>query len=333
MLLRSFFTRFTVINLSIFFLLVLAGCQKEKSFETPNSRAGVGGTSSFTLVPSGSDCSDAMTTGTFVAGTAIAVTDVVIVTVDVTKVGTWSYNTGTVNGFSFSGSGTFTDMGNQVIALKASGKPTTAGNTSFPLNIGSVNCSFSIPVNTPGGNNPAPGDPYYKATIAGVNYMESVTATNDYEAGSGLGGHDDVIFGAGINHITSPIPAGFTQMGIDKGIMHGYLAATDAQFKAFFAVGNHPFAPPEPNGPHDQADGIVIYWTDKQGKAWTSFHATQAQPASSTFKIVSVEDATDITGTYYIKVKMQFNCTLYKENSIETATLTNGEMLAYFGKI
>ncbi|WP_315817917.1 hypothetical protein [Paraflavitalea speifideaquila] len=273
-------------------------------------------------------------TDTFVEGTAVALTDVVIVTVDVSKVGTWSYNTGTQEGLSFTGSGSFTATGSQEIVLQAVGKPAKAGTFTFPLIVGSVTCSFSVTVNIPGGNNPAPGVPYYKATIAGVNYMESVTATNDYEAGSILAGNDDVVLGAGINYFTTPIPAGFTTMGIDKGVMHGYLTSTEAQFKAFFPVSLHPFTPPGPdNNPHLNGDGIVIYWTDKQGNHWSSSSSTQAQPASSIFKIVSVEDALNLTGTYFLKVKMEFNCILYKAGTTETATLTNGEMLAYFGKI
>lgn len=328
------FTRFVVTNVFIFSLVILASCKKEKSIEAGNGM-GSSGTSVFVLVPSGSDCSDAATTGNFEVGTAVGLTDLVIVTVNVTKTGTWNYNTGTLNGLSFSGSGTFTITGDQVIALQASGKPVAAGNTTFPLNIGSATCSFTINVSAPG-SNPAPGDPYYKATINGVNYTESVTATNDYEAGSGLSGQDDVIIGAGINHMTSPIPAGFTQMGVDKGIMHGYTAANEAQFKAFFPVGNHPYTPPFVIGganPFEKGDGVVVYWTDKQGKHWNSSHITQAQPVASSFKIISVEDGHDLSGTYYVKVKMQFNCILYKEGTNETATLTNGEMVAYFGKI
>lgn len=335
MFVKSTIPRFIVANIAIFSLLVLIGCKKEKSYETHSGGggAGAGGTATFALVASGGNCSDAMTTGTFVAGTAVTATDFVIVTVDVTKLGTWSYNTGTVNGFSFSGSGTFTATGNQVIALQASGKPTAAENTTFPLNIGTVTCNFAITVNPVGGN-PAPGDPYYKATIAGVNYMESVTATNDYEAGFSLAGVDDVIVGAGINHSTSPLPAGFTTMGVEKGIMHGYYNATDAQFKAFFTIGTQPFTPPAPTDrPYDNGDGIVIYWTDKQGNNWTSSHPTKSQPATSSFKIVSVDDGKDAIGTYYVKVKMQFNCTLYKVGGNETLTLTNGEMLGFFGKI
>jgi hypothetical protein len=326
----SFFSRFRTGILSLCLLLILAACQKEKSLETGNP--GGTSTSTFELVPSPTDCSDALVTGTFVVGTAPTPTDMVVISVDVTKTGTWNYNTGKVNGLGFSGSGVFTNTGTQIIALQATGTPTASGSVAFPLNIGTATCSFTVAINDPGGNNPAAGDPYYKATIAGVNYMESVTATNDYEAGSSLGGTDDVSIGASINYSTSPIPAGFTQFGVEKGIMHGYVQATDAQFKAFFALGDHPYAPPAPSD-YGNGDGVILSWTDKQGNQWSSGHPTLSQPAGSTFKIISVEDAIDITGTFYIKVKMQFNCTLYKAGTTQSVTLTNGEMLGYFGKI
>jgi hypothetical protein len=114
--------------------------------------------------------------------------------------------------------------------------------------------------------------------------------------------------------------------------MHGYLSATDAQFKTFFAPGNYPYAPPGLSQ-YQNGDGVSVNWTDKDGANWSSYSATVAQPAGSAFKIISVEDAYDITGTYYVKVKMQFNCVLYKENSGLSVQLTNGEMVGYFGKI
>jgi hypothetical protein len=306
-------------------IVMLASCRKELSLET-----GVGpSTSTFTLVASGSDCSDALATGDYVVGTALSAANLVMVTVDVTQVGSWSYNTGTVKGFSFSGSGSFAATGQQIIVLKGSGKPTEGGSIVFPLNIGGTTCSFSVTV-TDGAV--VTGDIYYKATIGGVDYYQAVTATNHYEAGSGLGGTDDVAIGAGISYETDPLPKGLTSFGIEKGLMHGYLASTNAQFKAFFAVATYPYAPPGIND-YQNGDGIIIAWTDKDGNNWSSHTASTAQPAGSNFKILSVEDATDITGTYYVKVKMQFNCILYKENTNLSMQLTNGEMVGYFGKI
>lgn len=324
----SFLQRLFQSIVPVFVVLVLASCQKEKSLETGT---GVGAsTSAFTLVASGGNCSDALVTGNFVVGTAVAITDFVTVTVDVTRTGTWSYNTGTVKGLSFSGSGAFTTIGQQIIVLKASGKPTEAGSIPFPLNIGGVTCQFTATVTD--GSTSATGDIYYKATIGGVDYYQAVTATNGYEAGSGLGGTDDVSIGAGINYASGATPKGLTSFGVEKGLMHGYLASTNAQFKAFFAVATYPYAPPGITD-YQNGDGIIITWTDKDGNNWSSHTATTAQPAGSNFKILSVEDAPDITGTYYVKVKMQFSCVMYKENTTMSMQLTNGEMVGYFGKI
>jgi hypothetical protein len=184
-----FFKHLSQSIIPIFFIVILASCQKEISFETGTGAGS--STASFSLVAASGNCSDALAAGDYVVGTALSTTsNLVMVTVDVTKTGTWSYNTGTVKGFSFSGSGSFTTTGQQIIVLKGSGKPTETGSIAFPLNIGGATCSFAVAV-TDGST----GDIYYKATIGGVNYYQAVTATNDYEAGSGLGGTDDVALG------------------------------------------------------------------------------------------------------------------------------------------
>jgi hypothetical protein len=327
-------TRFAWFFAAVASLLLLTGCFKEKSVETPIPTlppAGAGGSSTFTLVASGSNCSDATVAGSYVKGTAMALTNIVAVTVDVTKVGTWTYSTGLVQGFGFTGSGTFTTTGPQMIALLGTGTPIATGHVTFPLNIGSTSCSFTITVaETGGGGNQGNGEYYYKATIGGVNYFQEVTDNNNYEAGSGMGGQDDVSFGAGINHTSGTPPAGFTDFGVSKGIMHNYLTATKAQFYAFFAPGEYPYVPP---GNSVSSDGVAVGWTDKAGIYWDSWHPTKAQPSTSKFKIISVEDAKDALGRVYIKVKMQFNCTLFKENSTDEVVLTNGEMVGVFGML
>jgi hypothetical protein len=320
----SVFNRLPRSIVAVCLLLIMAGCQKEKSAE---SGAGLS-TATFSLVASGTDCSDAQVVGTYVINTAVTTTEFMMVTVDVTQTGSWSYNTGVVKGFSFSGTGTFTTTGQQAIMLKASGKPTEGGDIAFPLNLGGGACGFIVTVTD--GN--AIGDVYYKATISGVDYYQAVTATNKYEAGSSLGGSDDVSVGASINYSTDPLPKGLTTFGVEKGLMHGYLASTEAQFKTYFSPVNYPCAPPGPVN-YQNGDGVIIGWTDKDGNNWSSLHATSAQPASSSFKIISVDEIHDATGTYYLKVKMQFNCVLYKEGTNTLISLTNGEMVGYFGKI
>jgi len=321
-------TRFLVLLL----LLVNIGCQKELSKDTLGSggTGGGGGTSSgsaqFSLVPSGSNCSDAVVSGNFEAGTALGTDAILTVTVNVTKTGDWTYTTSLVNGFVFAGAGNFTATGNQVITLQAGGTPQTAGNSNFKLNIGSASCLFSVTV-VPAGSGGTTGEYYYKATIDGVNYTQNVTSTNDYEPGRGLGGVDDVAFGAGINYANPPLPAGKTEFGIDRAFMHHYTTATKAQFKAFFATGDYAYSALS----NDQVDnGIRIYWTDTKGEVWDS--RDKADQTSATFKIISAQDFTDIAGDYNVKVKVQFNCKLYNSAGA-SKTLTNGEAVVVFGML
>jgi hypothetical protein len=171
---------------------------------------------------------------------------------------------------------------------------------------------------------------YYKATIGGVNYFQDVTETNDYIAGSGSAGTDDVSLSASINPISSPAPNS-TTLEITKGIMHNYFSSTIPQFKAFFTPGNYPYTTGPEFDPFQNGNGIYIMWLDKQGNLWTTIDGSGDQTGSN-FKIISATDDADPL-TYYIRVKMQFNCKLYKEGTGEMIQLTNGEMVGLFGKI
>lgn len=313
----------------LFFLVIifLGGCQKELSFEKPPA----GGTAVFALVSSGSNCSDAVVSGVFQAGTALSAGAQITATVKVTTTGSWNFSTGTINGFAFVGTGSFAANGSQVINLQAVGTPAAAGTNTFPLNIGGASCSISVTVSAGSGGGGAGGttsDIYYKATIGGTSYTQYVTDNNGYEAGSGMGGVDDVAFGAGINYANPPAPAGSTEMGIDKGLMHQYVSASNAQFKAFFAPGDYSYAPSS----FSLGDGVRVSWTDPAGEHWDTRDGTVDQ-AGSTFKIISITDAPDALGRYYIKVKMQFSCKLYNVATGAMKQLTNGEMVGYFGKL
>jgi hypothetical protein len=320
------------VYLKYIFILVtiIAGisCQKEMSLEEVTPGGGVtGGSAAFKLVPSGSNCSDAVVSGIFEAGTPLGADAKLTVTVNVTKTGDWTYTTAEANGFLFAGTGDFTTTGNQVITLFAVGEPEAAGITNFNLKFDNSDCNVAVTV-TPAGQSGGTGDIYYKATIDGVNYYQAVTATNGYEAGSGMGGVDEVTFSGGIYYADDPIPAGVTAMGAEKGLMRNYLTATEAQFRAFFTPGDYPYAPED----FSNGDGIQIGWSAPDGSEWWTRNGP-ADQVGSTLKIVSVEDARDITGRLYIKVKMQFNCKFYNVNTGATKTCTNGELVAYFGML
>lgn len=163
---------------------------------------------------------------------------------------------------------------------------------------------------------------YYDATIDGKHYFQDVTDVNGYEAGSTLAGVDDVTIGAGINPEGGSV-LGKTGMGVTKGTLHGYITATDDDFKNFFAPGDYPFSVGAENG-------VVIGWLDESGTEWDSDKGTADQTGSS-FKIVSQSVAQTVINLY-LTVRVQFNCKLY-DDSGHVRTVTNATFVGAFGKI
>ena len=332
------------------FLLLLAniGCQKEMSKDTLGSGgpvggggSGAGGTAVFKLVPAGNSCSDAAVTGVIEAGTTLAADALITVTVNVTKVGDWTYSTATADGFSFIGAGNFTATGPQVITLYGVGKPTRAGAFTFSLTMGGGSCLVPVVVaaagtgGTGGGNGGTiTGDFYYKLTLDGTNYSQDVTAINKYITDAGVSGTPDAMFSGGIIYNTSSntLPAGVTELGIVKGTLHGY-TETKAQFTGYFPVGNCTYATINATGDALTSDGVVITWIEPGGNdSWTTLDLSLQQ--GSTFKIVSANEITDASG-YYLKVKVQFSCKLYSVNGLSnnqliSKTVTNGEAVVKF---
>ena len=328
---------FSLTRLLIFLLLLgNIGCQKEMSKDTLGAGGIVGGgggnntggTAVFALVPSGSRCSDAAVTGLFEAGTILGADALLTVTVNVTKTGDWTYSTTASNGFSFVGAGNFTASGPQVITLMAVGKPSRGGIFNFNIKIGNgADCSVAVIVALAGGGGNGgniTGDFYYKLTFDGVNYSQDVTSTNNYIADPGVVGTSEAIFATGISYNSNSVPAGKTEIGIVKGILHGY-TGTKAEFKAFFAPGNYQYGTIDIAGNTMTTDGVSITWIEPGGNdMWLTIDPSLQQ--GSTFKIVSATEVTDATG-YYLKVKVQFSCKLYSVNSGGSVSkaVTNGE--------
>ena len=301
----------------------LLSCQKEISYELAAGMGG-GGNSSAVFSIAG-DCSSISVEGNYILDTDVSPGERIVVPINVTKAGDWSYSTGKINGLTFSGAGNIATVGRSEIVLTSNGKPGNEGQNTFPFKLSNVNCSFQITVTA---DHTTPAEYYYKATIGGVNYYQNATWTNGYIAGSGMGGLDDVSFGANISPEDVPFPANSTMFGVTKGIMHGYINSSDSAFKAFFKPGTYPYAPISLSS----VDGIYISWMDKSGANWATDEGTGDQ-TGSTFKILSVAEERDVRGILYVRVKMQFNCKLYKEGTGEMRLLTNGEFVGLFGKI
>ncbi len=106
------------------------------------------GTAFGTLGASVGVCTPVTTGGTFTQGVSLTSTNTVQVQVTVTTPGTYTISTNTVNGVSFSKTGTFTATGVQTVILIGSGTPVSSGNQNFTVTFGSSVCNFSIPFAT-----------------------------------------------------------------------------------------------------------------------------------------------------------------------------------------
>lgn len=113
------------------------------------------GTALGTLGASAGVCTPVTTGGAFTQGVSLTSTNTATVQVTVTIPGTYTILTNTVNGVSFSKSGTFTATGVQSVILNGSGTPVSSGNQNFTVTFGSSTCNFTI--NFAAGTAPATG--------------------------------------------------------------------------------------------------------------------------------------------------------------------------------
>ena len=108
-----------------------------------------GGPAAFTLngAPGGCTAFD-LGSVTYYKDTTLDARHTVKVNVTVTTVGSYSISTNTVNGYSFSNSGTFGATGPAQVILTGNGKPLAAGTDNFTVTAGASTCSFPVTVTT-----------------------------------------------------------------------------------------------------------------------------------------------------------------------------------------
>ena len=109
--------------------------------------SGGGNPAVYTLNVNAGACSGATYAGTYTAGTPLTGTNAVLLNVTVITPGTYTITTNTVNGMTFSGTGTFIIAGSQPVVLIGSGTPTVSGAFNFTTTAGISTCTFSITVN------------------------------------------------------------------------------------------------------------------------------------------------------------------------------------------
>ncbi len=172
----------------LFSLLALFGCQKEISFELGLSP----GEGTLQNDVTG-DCLPKTITGTFVAATTLVPTaSSITVSVNVTRTGSYSITTDTVNGFYFKGTGTFTTLGPTNITLQGNGTPFAQGVTNFVVSLGVSVCDIQVTV-LPPGTGPA------IFTLAGApGSCTTPSISGSYIAGSALGSGNTVVLNVNV---------------------------------------------------------------------------------------------------------------------------------------
>jgi len=112
-------------------------------------------TSTGTLGVTGGVCTSATPAGIYTQGVSLTSANTVAIQVTVTTPGTYTISTNTVNGVSFSKSGTFTATGANSVILNGSGTPANSGSQNFTLTYGAATCNF--PITFIAGTSPAVG--------------------------------------------------------------------------------------------------------------------------------------------------------------------------------
>ncbi|MFN8289658.1 MAG: hypothetical protein U0U70_05355 [Chitinophagaceae bacterium] len=134
-----------ILYLLLMGIIIAIGCQKEESFELPNTPA----EGSLQDDASG-DCLPKTVNGVYAVGVALVpTTNSITVSVNVTKTGTYTVYTDTVNGYYFRGTGSFTTLGANTVTLNGNGTPFAAGTNNFVVNFGGTVCDIQVTVTSP----------------------------------------------------------------------------------------------------------------------------------------------------------------------------------------
>ena len=102
------------------------------------------GPSVYTLQNTGGNCSNYVVAGNYVVAMATTAANTVTIKVDVTTSGTFTINSDTVNGISFSAVGVFPQTGQYNVVLNCTGTPISAETDAYNLNLATGGCSLNI---------------------------------------------------------------------------------------------------------------------------------------------------------------------------------------------
>jgi len=161
--------------LSLLTLMIISySCKKEYSQEE-----GSGNKSSGSLQSEATgECLPKTVNGAYIAGTALGTSNYIEVDVDVTKAGSYTITSDTVNGYYFTASGEFTGAGINTVKLFGKGKPLAEGSDFFIVSYDTTFCEVEVEV-LPTGTQPPPPPPatgtyFWKFSVGATTYQGTV---------------------------------------------------------------------------------------------------------------------------------------------------------------
>ncbi len=165
-----------------------------------------GGTAVGTLGTTAGTCTPTSLSGSYTQGVALTPANTVQVQVNLTTAGNYTISTNTVNGVTFSGTGTFTGTGPQNVVLTGTGTPVNSGLQNYTVTFGTSACNFSV--NYAGGAGSASGT---LGATAGA--CTPVTPSGTYTQGIAITSSNTVqvtanVTNAGTYTISTPIVNG-----------------------------------------------------------------------------------------------------------------------------
>jgi hypothetical protein len=207
-------------------IILIVSCQKEMSFESSNSPA----EGSLQADISG-DCLPKTVNGSYAPGTVLnPATNNIVIQVAVTKVGSYTISTDTVNGYYFRATGNFTSIGNTDVTLRGNGTPFAAGVNNFSVSFDSTYCDIQVTVASSaaftlsGAPNACTGATVQGAYAIGVPLTAANTATINVDVTT-VGSYT---ISASLNGMTFSKSGVFTSTGPQQVILVGSGTPTTA---------------------------------------------------------------------------------------------------------
>lgn len=165
-------------------------------------------------IGTGGACANTTVNGTYTEGMEMDVYNTVTLDASVTGIGDWVVVTNTVNGYNFSGNGTFTSTGTQQITLCGNGIPAAAQTDSFTATADNANgtCTFNVTIDPTGQDvtNPTTGKTWMDRNLGASQVATGSTNAaaygHLYQWGRYSDGHEDRTSSTTSTNATTPTP-------------------------------------------------------------------------------------------------------------------------------